>query len=430
VADLDSDACPLGDDVRAWLSLSPSARLDRFGVYRRLREEAPAYVHNGDVLLSRHEDCTAVLRDHKTFLSGFDRESARNQEISAALNPARRRKYDEVINHQLRWLTSSNADKHVALRSLATRVFSLRAIEEMRERIQREVDDRLDELATRGTIEIISEFAYQLPLTIISEMLDIPEEVRESIHRSWQSMTKLIGNPPETIPDVIDEAHAGMADLEERLKQTFDLRRGQQTTDLLKRMLDAQGDEGGMLNERDIMGIVAQMVIAGHQTTQDTIGNALFELFGDRAQWEAVCQEPASIPNAVEEILRFRTPGQMVSRTARIDSNIAGHAIAAGTQITCLLGSANRDEAVFDDADRFHISRSNARQHLAFSSGVHFCLGASLSRMEVEIFLATFSRRFPNARLTGGASAGSAPEWLPNTFLLGLKELHVSLHGA
>jgi len=415
-------ARPLEDDVRDWLSLRADAPLDRWGVYARLREEAPVFSFGGQEFLSRHADCVAVLRNNKDFLSGFDPEAPRYQKTLAALSPERRQKYQALLEHQLRWLTSSNGAKHIALRTLATRVFSVRAIEDMRARIQREVDERLEELSSRDTIEIISDFAYQLPLTIISEMLDIPEDVRESIHHSWQSMTQLIGQPPERIPDAIDEAHAGMVELESRLKHTFDLRRGQKTTDLLKRLLDAHAEEGSALSEREIMGIVSQMVIAGHQTTQDTIGNALLEFFTHRDQWDAIRKEPELIPNAVEEVLRLRTPGQMVSRDARIDMHVGDHVFPAGTRVTCLLGSANRDAAVFADPDRFDVRRENARQHIAFSSGVHFCLGASLSRMEISIFLKTFSERFPHADL-----AQEDPTWLPSTFLLGLDGLRIRL---
>jgi cytochrome P450 len=412
----------LQQDVNDWLSLRSDSEA-RFEVYRRLREESPVFALPTGLLLSRHADCQAILRDHKRFLSGFDPDGPQVARMRASLPLEQRHKYEEVLAHQLRWLTSSNAEKHVALRTLATRVFSLRAIEEMRERIQREIDDRLTEVEARGEVEIISEFAYQLPLTIISEMLDIPEEVRESIHSSWQSMLKMIGNPIEVVPAVIDEVHAGMVQLEEQLKRTFDLRRGQETTDLLKRMLEVQDDESTGLTEHDVMGIVAQMVIAGHQTTQDTIGNALYELLTHQDQWQQLVDNPGAVPNAVEEVLRYRTPGQMVGRVAKEDCTIGGHRLAAGTRVTCLLGSANRDDAVFDAGDEFDVSRPNAKQHLAFSSGVHFCLGASLSRLEVSLFLENFTHRFPKARLLT-----QKIEWLPNTFLLGVRQLQISLH--
>jgi cytochrome P450 len=417
-------ARPLADDVEDWFLLRADASVGRWDVYRRLRDEAPQYAFRDQTLISKYADCLAILRDNRTFSSGFDPEAPAYQHTMMSLDGTRGAKYREILDHQLRWMTSSNGAKHVALRTLAARVFSVRAIEDMRGRIRAEVDQRLDELESSSSVEIMEEFAYQLPLTIISEMLDIPEDVRDSIHHSWTSMTQLIGNPPERVPHVIDEAHAGMIELEARLRETMRSRRTQKTTDLLARLLAAYDEQTGTLTERDIMGIIAQMVIAGHQTTQDTIGSALYELFRDRRQWDAIVGNASLIPNAVEEVLRFRTPGQMVSRSATIDTMIGECAVPAGTRVTCLLGAANRDASVFEDPERFDIRRANARQHLAFSAGNHFCLGASLSRMEVTIFLERFTARFPTAHpLPGGAKT----EWLPNNFLLGLKRLDVAL---
>ena len=412
----------LREDVDDWMMLRADAPLDRWGVYRRLHEESPCYWREGQLFLARHADCLAVLRDNRLFLNGFEIDSPLVAATMKRLDPDRRQRYREVLEHQLCWLTSSNGAKHVALRTLATRVFSVRAIEDMRARIIREIDDRLDTLASRETIELVGDFAYQLPLTIISEMLDIPEDVRESIHVAWHGMTALIGKPPELVPEAIDEAHAGMVALEARLKAVMDLRRGAKTTDLLARLLAAYEEDGSALAERDIMGIIAQMVIAGHQTTQDTIASAVHELFRHRDQWDAVVVDPSLIPNAVEEVLRYRTPGQMIGRTAAADTEVAGIAVPAGTRITCLLGAANRDPAVFETPERFDIRRPNAKAHVAFSGGNHFCLGASLSRMEVTGFLTRFAARFPNAdRLHANV------EWIPNTFLLGLRRLDIRL---
>jgi cytochrome P450 len=410
------------DDVETWLGLDGDVSALRWEVYARLQAESPFLAHGGTTLVSNHRHCRAILMDNKSFLNGYDRDSAHVRHASDLLDAVRREKYHEVIDHQLRWLTSSDGAKHAGLRSLASRVFSLRAIETMRGRIQLEIDSRLDELPDQGEVELISEFAYQLPLTIISEMLDIDEDVRQVIHDAWQSIIKMIGTPPERVPLVIDEVHSSMTRLEEHLKRTFALRRGRQTTDLLARMLDAADEEGGVIGEQDIMGVVAQMVIAGHQTTQDTIGNGLYELLRNPEQWRLLCDNGDLVPNAVEEVLRFHTPGQMAYRTASQDIEIDDYHIAAGAHITCLLGAANRDPAIFSAPQAFDVTRSNAKQHLAFGLGVHHCLGASLARMEATSFFATVARRFPDVRLVD-----PDPRWLPNNFLHGLAELRVSL---
>lgn len=412
----------LTSDVEEWLALEKDVSVLRWDVYSRLQRESPFLDHGDTLFVSRYSDCRTILQDNRNFLNGYEVESDRVRNVAETLDPVRRDKYRAVIDHQLRWLTSSDGNKHTSLRSLATRVFSLRAIEEMRDRVQREVDIRLDELAGRDSIEIISEFAYQLPLTIISEMLDLDEEVSELIHEAWQCMVKMIGTPPERVPLVIDEVYDSMIKLEQGLKQTFAVRRREGTTDLLSRLLSAAADEGDTITEDDIVGVVAQLVIAGHQTTQDTIGNGLFLLLANRDQWHAICENAELVPNAVEEILRYHTPGQMAYRTARTDMVVNENRIAAGSHITCILGAANRDPEIFDDAKRFDIRRPNAKQQLAFGSGVHHCLGASLARLEATIFFATLARRFPNTELLD-----HDPKWLPNNFLHGLAQLHVRL---
>ncbi|MGE0773770.1 MAG: cytochrome P450 [Sphingomonadaceae bacterium] len=420
--DILTETPSLMDDVETWLALEGDVSALRWNVYARLQAERPFLDHGGTTLVTKHRHCRAILMDNKSFLSGYDKDSAQVRQASDLLDAVRREKYHEVIDHQLRWLTSSDGTKHAGLRSLASRVFSLRAIETMRERIQLEIDNRLDELADQGEVELISQFAYQLPLTIISEMLDIDEDVRQVIHDAWQCMTKMIGTPPERVPFVIDEVHASMTRLEADLKRTFALRRGRQTTDLLARLLDAAAEEGGDIGEQDIMGVVAQMVIAGHQTTQDTIGNGLYELLRHPDQWRLLCDNCELVPNAVEEVLRFHTPGQMAYRTAAQDIEIEGHHIAAGSHITCLLGAANRDREIFSEPQEFDATRPNAKQHLAFGLGVHHCLGASLARMEAISFFTTVARRFPDVRLVD-----RDPGWLPNNFLHGLAELRVEL---
>jgi cytochrome P450 len=410
------------DKVDAWLSLEGDVSSLRWDVYSSLQREAPFLPHADTLFVARHGSCCKILMNSKSFLNGYDRDSPRIRNAAESLDPVRREKYYEVINHQLRWLTSSDGSKHAALRNLTARVFSLRAIESMRECVQLEVNNRLDELANRDEFDIVSEFAYQLPLTIISEMLDIDGPTGEVIHAAWQCMIKMIGTPPEHVDLVIDDVYDGMLNLETHLKILFDQRRGQKTTDLLAKLLGAADEEGGTISERDIMGVVAQMVIAGHQTTQDTIGNGLFELLSHPEQWRSICENGALVTNAVEEILRYHTPGQMAFRTASEDVEVDGFPISAGSHITCLLGAANRDNDIFENPDSFDIYRENARQHLAFGMGVHHCLGSSLARIEAATFFATLATRFPHTELMD-----TDPSWIPNNFLHGLSGLRIRL---
>jgi cytochrome P450 len=206
------------------------------------------------------------------------------------------------------------------------------------------------------------------------------------------------------------------------LRDHLDGTRENPRTVLLQSLFQAES-EGGV-SETDLIGIVAQIITAGHQTTQDLIGNSIFTLLTHPDQWELVCEDPARAGNAVEEVLRFRSPAQMMSRYAIDDTEIAGEPIAAGEFVIALLGSANHDETYFSDPQVFSVERENARHHLAFSRGVHFCLGAALSRLEAKTLIGTLARRFPDARL---AVPESELAWEPNTFLLSLSSLPVAL---
>src|SRR6202789_3286639 len=406
----------LEQDFGAWATMQPGASARRWDLYRRLRREAPRLRQRGKVYLSTFDDCRDVRANATQFRNG-----PAVDKVMTLLNGEQKKRYAAILDHQQRWLTSRNGSAHSNLRGLANRVFTPRAINDMKARIQLEIDTRLEDLTKRDSVEIISEFAFHLPMTIISEMLPISEDLRESIHQSWIQMTGMIGADAEHIPMVVDEAYRGMKQLESRMREVMNLRRGSNTTDLLARLLAAQEDEQGVATEEDIVGIVTQMVIAGHQTTQDTIGNALYELLSDREQWNALCEDQTLIPNTVEEVLRFRTPGQMIGRTVTVKAQIGDLEVTPGEQVVCLLASANRDEDMVKDSDSFDIERENAKLHLAFSRGAHFCLGAALSRMEVTSFLTTLARRFPDSRLLS-----ENVEWLPNNFLLGVRELQVN----
>jgi cytochrome P450 len=413
---------PIEVDVDEWAVMAPGASAGRWDLYHRLRHESPRLKHRDRIFLATYEDCRYVLSSAVQFVNGIDRNGASTQAIRAALDPARRSRFDAVIDHQQRWMTSRNGASHAELRGLANRVFTPRAIADMQDRIQREVEMRLQELAQRESVDIVAEFAYQLPMTIISEMLDIPMSLQDGIHRAWLLMTGIIGADASRIPDVIDDAYAGMMDLEIRMREVIELRRRSETTDLFARLLRAIEDPGCTATESDIVAIVTQMVIAGHQTTQDTIGSALYELLSNREQWQALVADSTLIPNAVEEVLRFRSPAQMIERTAASRVCLDDFEISAGERVVCLLASANRDEKLFANSEVFDIRRENARQHLGFSRGIHFCLGAALSRMEAISVLSTLTRLYPNTKLLE-----RDVRWTPNRFLLGVEALKVAL---
>jgi cytochrome P450 len=183
------------------------------------------------------------------------------------------------------------------------------------------------------------------------------------------------------------------------LREHFDRLRRDPGDDLVSRLVGLSGEEA--LTERELHATVMLLLGAGFETTVNLVGNAVVALDAHRDQWEALCAEPAGWANAVEEALRFDSPVQLTGRTARADVEVAGQRLPAGTRVTLLLGAANRDPDVFAEPARFDVTRVNARDHLAFSAGVHYCLGAGLARLEAEVALRALSERFPRLRVAG-----------------------------
>jgi hypothetical protein len=289
----------------------------------------------------------------------------------------------------------------------------------MEEQIQQIADDLLDGVAPRGEMEVISDFAFQLPLIAICDMLDIPRDDRYRI-RSW--VNGIAAFQDGSNPAVVDETHAGMFALRDHLKGVFERRRGGPTTDLLGALLDAEGEGGDRFTDDELLPVVAHLVFAGHETTTNLIGNALRALLVDcRDQWELLRAEPALVPNAVEELLRYDTSVQLTNRTAAEDSEIAGVPVRQWETVTLMLGAANRDLTQFDNPDRVDVTRAETR-HLGLGLGPHFCLGAALTRLEATVALRTLVKRFPEMKL-----AVPTVTYRPDHRLRGVESLPVLL---
>jgi cytochrome P450 len=415
---------PLEDEVAALARYEPEALADRWRIYARLREEAPVFEFGGTVFVSRYADVNAVLLEHERFHSGPLAAEQGKRGLPPGLTEQELAKVDEILDYQSRWMTASNGRRHADLRRLTTRVFSARAIAEMRGRIEELTEEMLEELGAHARVDFIHDFAYRLPLTIISEMLDIPVELREELHRIWVRMSRFLTGLEwkSRLPQDLDDVHAAYVEMGQVLREIMKRNREKDTTDLLSGLLAAREGESALFSEADLVSIVTQLLTAGHQTTQDLLGNALYSLFTRRDQWDALCAQPELAPDAVEEVLRYRSPAQLVARTTVEEVEVTGVPLPVGQSVTCLLGSANHDPAVFRDPETFDLRRPDAKAHLAFARGAHFCIGAALSRLEGTIVLRALAQRFPDADLVA-----TDVEWIPHLQLLGLKALPVEL---
>jgi cytochrome P450 len=411
------------DEVLALVAYEQAALDDRWPIYERLRSEAPVFFFRDTAFVSRYEDVSTVLMDDTHFHTGVWAEGPFARPVPGHLTESEQGKLRDILDYQSRWMTKSNGERHAQLRRIGTRVFSPRTIAAMDPRIEALALESLATLAERDSVEFISEFAYQLPLTIICEMLDIPEDEREPLHDLWVMMTRFLGGEWRSrLPEHLDDVHESYRDMGRRLAEILDASRGRETTDLVSRLLAARDEEGSIVSDADLISIVTQILTAGHQTTQDLLGNALHSLLTHPAEWEALCANPATAADAVEEVLRYRSPAQVVERIVVEDVELAGVPLAAGQHLTCLLGSANHDPDQFEGPERFDIDRMDVKKHLAFARGPHFCLGAALSRLEGRIVLQVLAERYPGTSLVDDEA-----RWIPSLQLLGLRALPLRL---
>ena len=296
-------------------------------------------------------------------------------------------------------LLSVEPPEHTRYRKLVSSVFTTRAVAALRDRVEETAKVLLDDLGDgSGAVDIVARYCSQLPVTIIGDILGVPDEDRAQILHFGE-----LGAPSLDIGlswrqyQQVNQGIVGFnAWLAEHLRQ---LRRNP-GDDLLSQLTQA-ADEGGRLNDRELQATAGLVLAAGFETTVNLLGNGIRMLLEHPQHLVTLSKRPELWPNAVEEILRLDSPVQLSARVARRDIDVAGTTIRRGEMVVLYLAGANRDPAVFEDPHRFDIERPNANKHLSFSSGRHFCLGAALARAEGEVGLRSFFDRYPDARLAG-----------------------------
>ena len=337
----------------------------------------------------------------------------------AATPPGDRSKLAEIIEFRGGGLNWTNGKTHQRLRSLAHKAFTPRAIGALRGRIQEITDELLEPVAATGRMEVISDLAYQLPLTVICEVLDIPPGDHALIRR-WSLAIAAFQDGANLA--VLDDTHECVTAFCDHLRAVYERRRGNPANDLLGRLLAAEGEGGDRFSEDELIPVVAHFVFAGHETTTNLIGNALRALLVDhRDQLLLLRDDPSLVAGAVEEFLRFDGPVQFANRTATRSCEIGGVAVEQWDTVSLLLGSANRDPKRFDEPERLDVTRAD-RGHLGFGLGPHFCLGAALTRLEVTVALETLLWRFPEMEVAAADVA-----YRPDHRLRGVEALPVLL---
>jgi cytochrome P450 len=316
-------------------------------------------------------------------------------------------------------IVGMDGGRHRKLRSLVTQAFTPRMVEQLGPRISAVADDLLEAARRRGRFDVIQDFAYPLPIRIIAEMLGIPVEDQATFHR-WSET--LIAGPRTDARrghSSAGERASTLVDLNQYLADQIERRRQQPGSDLITRLLAAEMD-GDRLNEGDLVDFCRLLLIAGYETTACQIGTAILALV-EMPEVAAQLRADASLlPGAVEEIVRCFPSVAATVRIALTDVQLADTAIARGQSLILWTGSANYDESVFAEPERFDIRRTPNR-HLGFGQGPHFCLGAPLARLEVRLALGLFLQKFPQLR----REPGEKLESVDSPFLLGVKHLHL-----
>jgi cytochrome P450 len=386
---------------------------DPYPHYERMRTTDPVHLTPfGSFVASRHAEATLVMRD-KRFGKDYVERTIRRYGPAAMEEP--------VFRSTQHWMLQQDAPDHTRLRGLVVKAFTARRVEDMRPRIQQVVDQTIDAIAGQGHADLIEDFAFRLPVTIICDMLGIPEEHREVFYKSSRDGGRLL-DPVPMSPAEIAEANIGTTMAQAYFQQLFELRRRSPGDDLTTQLVQAEED-GSKLSNEELTANIILLFGAGHETTVNLIGNGLLALYRNPDQLALLKANPDLITNAIEEFLRYDSSVQMAGRVALQDiDDIGGKKIPKGESVLCLLGSANRDPAVYPDRpDRLDIVRPNVKP-LSFGGGIHFCLGAQLARIEAEVAIATLLRRLPELRLDDAEN----PEWRPTFVLRGLKKLPAS----
>lgn len=391
---------------------SPEFIADPYPVYHRLREADPMHLTPfGFHVASRYADVAQILRN-KRFGKDFAGRMTRRSGPEIMNEP--------VYRSMSLWMLQLDPPDHSRLRNLVVRAFTARRVEQMRPRIQQIVDDIIDRIAPQKRMDLIADFAFRLPVTVICDMLGIPEEDREVFFISSRVGGRLLDLSPLSRAE-IDQQNTYNLAMAAYFRGLFERRRRDPGEDLTSHLVQVE-ENGDSLSNEELTANIILLFGAGHETTVNLIGNGLLALHRHTEQLHLLKSDPSLLPNAIEELLRYDSSVQVTSRTPleRIDQ-IGGTSLEKGQSVVCLLGAANRDPDMYSDPDRLDITRADIRP-LSFGGGIHHCLGAQLARIEAEIAIGTLLRRLPNLRLHDI----EGPDWRQTFVLRGLSTLPAS----
>jgi len=391
-----------------------------FGLYSLILENEPVVDIPGvGVLVTRHEDIQEVTRHPELYSSAYSTGFA---STGLSINP-RPPLVDEILAQgypEVQALIFTDDPVHRRHRGLVSQGFTPRRVEQMSDTVRAIATELIDRFAGRGSVELFTEFATPLPLTVISDALGVPRR-DAAIFKGWSdAVMALVGR---LVPD--DEYMAvaqQLLDFQRYFAVLIDERAADPRDDLLTDLVKAEMEGEHPLSKSELLNIITQLLVAGNETTANALCAGMLLLMEQPELRARVTAEPALIPNLVEEVLRLESPIQGFPRMATEDTELGGVKIAKGSRVILMYGAGNRDAREFACPDQVDLDRSNLRSHLAFSHGPHHCMGAALARAELRISFELLLGRLPNLR----PAVGFVAEHKPSLMVRGLKELQLA----
>ena len=416
--------------------LRPEVRANPYPFYAQLRSQDPVYWDEemGFWVLSCYKDIASVYTDDRFsraqgLMRGFERLPEVERQIA-----------EPVYRSFSRTMFYADPPYHTHLRGLMNNAFTPRRVEQMRPYIQKIVDELLDDVQAKGQMDVVHDLAYPLPVMVIAELLGLPTEDRARF-KGWSDDLFAILGTVRHSPQLMERAAQSLTEMTEYMTELSRARREQPRDDLLSVLLSVVDDDEELecphphhvqgqlarddrataqLTQEELVANINILLSTGHETTTHLICNGVLALLQNPDQMQKLRDQPSLISSAIEEMLRYDNPVQITYRSALQDVALGGKQIRKGDLVNSILGSANRDLERYTEPDRFDITRNEGR-HLNFGLGIHFCIGASLVRLEVEIAFNTILRRVPNLQL-----ATENLDWQEHPVFRGLKSLPVS----
>ena len=389
---------------------------DPYPTYARLHEEGPLhYVEVGKWAvwsIFSHAECAAIAKDPRL-------SAKRAKQMLLPLPISRQSEFSELARMLGLWLIFMDPPEHTRLRKLLNKGFSAAAVEGLRPQTEAIVNQMLEPLKHGSEVELMREFANPMPVRIISELLGVPQALHGTFVNASRAIAVFRGNPNRTVEEA-RAAQDALIELTEFFRKTVAERRHNKGNDLISLLIDIE-EEGEVLTEEELYAQCIALLFAGHETTRNLIGNGMYTLLQNPQQTAELREKPEMIRSAVEELLRYESPVQLTARVLKEDIEVCGQEIRKGWTVQCMLGAANRDPKQFKDPNQLDLKRLN-NQHLAFSAGLHFCIGAQLARLEGQVALLNLVQRFPQMKLVG-----PRPVWASTFGFRGLNSLPVTM---